>query len=506
MDRGVRSAARLALVSALILVCLSGAAAFSVRIAVDFPKLGEVAYPDSYVLYDADHYRQSGTFYRDAAAPPFPSGIYSPAVYALLALPGRVSDAANPFLGPRLLMLLAFAGCVALTVNLASTLSRVRGAAVWSLLLAASISTMPAWVLQLRGDFPGALFGLLAMRLLLARGPAAMLMAGVAAGVSFQFKITFVAALSAGALWLLARRRFRDFAWFVAAGVVCAVGPLLYVASREPELWSRLFHAYPIVRNLPGAAHLLMEVLREPVFLLALVALPFLLRRGRSRWWLLALYGAISLAVGATANLQAGGNSNYFFEGLLGLTPIAAIGVLRVAGRRQHLQPAASLLAAGLLVSAVALPGLAATALTARHGLSAAGRSAERRPVEMLQNALPGHHVLATVPGVAFLTDEPIMIEPYLLAYGQRAGTFDTQPIRERIQRREFEAVVTDAALDYYRGVPRVPPDVWEAIAVAYRPFCSPGPRWVVHVPRDQSGGGALGAKLEALGCAPLSR
>jgi len=140
MDRGVRSAARLALVSALILVCLSGAAAFSVRIAVDFPKLGEVAYPDSYILYDADHYRQSGTFYRDAAAPPFPSGIYSPAVYALLALPGRVSDAANPFLGPRLLMLLAFAGCVALTVNLASTLSRVRGAAVWSLLLAASIS------------------------------------------------------------------------------------------------------------------------------------------------------------------------------------------------------------------------------------------------------------------------------------------------------------------------------------------------------------------------------
>ena len=70
-------------------------------------------------------------------------------------------------------------------------------------------------------------------------------------------------------------------------------------------LWSRLLYAYPLFRNLPGVAHLVMEVLREPVFLLALVALPFLLRRGRSRWWLLALYGAISLAVGATANLQA---------------------------------------------------------------------------------------------------------------------------------------------------------------------------------------------------------
>jgi len=506
MGRGAGPAARLALVAALILACLSGAAAFAVRIAVDFPKLGDVAYPDSFLLYDADHYRQSGTFYRDAAAPPYPSGIYSPAVYALLALPGRVVAAANPFQGPRLLMLLAFAGCVALTVNLARTLSRVRGTVVWSLLLAASISTMPPWVLQLRGDFPGALFGLLAMRLLLARGPAAMLMAGVAAGVSFQFKITFIAALSAGALWLLARRRFRDFAWFVTAGAACAAGPLLYVASREPMLWSRLFYAYPIVRNLPGVAHLLMEVMREPVFLLALVALPFLLRRGRSRWWLLALYAAISLATGAAANLQAGGNVNYFFEGLFGLTPIAAIGVLRLVGRRQRLQPAASLLAAGLLASAVALPGLASTALTARHGLSAAFRNAERRPVEMLRDALPGHRVLATVPGVAILTDEPIMIEPYVLAYWQRVGKFDTQPIREQIQRREFEAVVTDAALDYYRGVPRVPPDVWEAIAVAYRPYCAPGPRWVVHVPRDQAGSGALGARLAALGCAPLSR
>jgi hypothetical protein len=209
--------------------------------------------------------------------------------------------------------------------------------------------------------------------------------------------------------------------------------------------------------------------------------------------------------VGAVANIQAGGNSNYFFEGLFALTPLATLGALRLTRRRQQSQPAANLLAAGLLVSTVVLPSLLATAYSAKHNLTSASRAAERRPIELLSLALPGHRVLAMPPRVAILTSEPLLIEPYVLAYWQLAGQFDTQPIRDRIRRQDFEAVVSDVALDYWRGVPRMPPDLWKAIGESYQPFCAAGPRWVVHMPRGRPGG-VLEAKLTALGCSPLGR
>ena len=75
--------------------------------------------------------------------------------------------------------------------------------------------------------------GLLSVRLLLGSGR----WAGLLAGAAFQFKITFVAALAAGGLWLLVLRRLRDLALFTAAGVssVWARMRISSCASRRPS-------------------------------------------------------------------------------------------------------------------------------------------------------------------------------------------------------------------------------------------------------------------------------
>jgi hypothetical protein len=486
---------------ALLLFALSGALVLVLRVTADLPKLDETGYPDSYMLYDAEQFRRTGVIYRDIATPPYPPAQYSPLLYVLLSIPGRVIETANPFLGPRLVILLAFVACVAAVASIARAVIPARSAGAWGMLLASSIGTMPGWVVQLRGDFPAAAFSLLSIRLLLGSGQWAAPLSGAAAGLAFQFKITFVAALAAGSVWLLALGRHRDFVRFAAAGVIFALGPYLYFQLREPQTIGWVLSHNLSIRDYRGLVKLALPSAREPVFLLAIAALPLVIGRGRPRWLLLVLFAIVSFAVALVAGTHPGSAANYFFEGLFAVTPLAALGALRLVDVRWRWVTSA-LLAAELLAVYEVAPNFV-IAHRELDKLSSASRLAERRPIEMLGVALPGHRVLSLVPRVALLTDNPIIIEPWFMAYLQSQGRFDTAPIRERIRRQEFEAVVTFASAGQYRGVPFAPPDVMSEIAHSYLPFCVPGPDFVVHLPRGQVASSVLGARLRELGCAP---
>ena len=83
---------------------------------------------------------------------------------------GRDPDEIPELVGQmRLVAIAAFLLCVAVVISIVRTLVPARYAWLWGLLLATSIVSMQDWVLQLRGDFPGIFFSLLALRLLLAR-------------------------------------------------------------------------------------------------------------------------------------------------------------------------------------------------------------------------------------------------------------------------------------------------------------------------------------------------
>ena len=484
---------------ALLLFGLSGALLLLIQIVVVFPKLGEGGYGDSYILYDVVQFRRTGVIYREPSVLPYPPAQYSPLLYIVLALPGRIFETANPFLGPRVVILLAFAACVAVTGSLAAALIPVRGARAWGVLLASAIGTMPGWVLQLRADFLGAAFSLLSVRLLLVSGRWPALLAGVAAGVAFQFKITFVAALAAGGLWLLLLKRWRDLLLFATAGAVFALGPYVYFQLREPQTIARmLVFSVSIIREYRGLARLALTTAGQPVFLLALAALPWVMRRGLRRWGLLLLFATTSLAVALITGTHTGANINYFFEGLFAVTPIAALGALRLAGGRVT----NGLFGAGLLLSYAVVPNLDA-ARNLITELSPASRLAERQPIEMMQLALRGHRVLSIVPRIAILTDEPVLTEPAYMAYQQMLGKSDAEPLLARVRQQDFEVAVTPRRPARWRALPMVPPDLWSAIAEAYAPFCAPSPNLLVYLPRGAAHGVALGDKLKALGCIP---
>lgn len=473
------------------------------RVASDFPKLGEAGYPDSFMLYDADQFRQTGVIYSDPAVPPYPPAIYGPLFYMLLSIPGRIIQTGNPFLGPRVVILLAFVACVAATASITRALIPVRSARVWGMLFASSIGTMPDWVLQLRSDFPAAAFSLLSIRLLLGSGRWGATLAGAAAGISFQFKITFVAALAAGGLWLLAQRRWRDFVRFAAAAALFGLGPFLYLQLREPQTIGRVLSMNLAIREYRGLAFFAEQSIEEPVWLLAVAALPLVIGKLRPRWSLLLLFATMSFAVALVAGSHAGANRNYFFEGLFAVTPLAVLGAMRIVDGRRRWGTTGGLLAAGLLTAYRTLPDFVHARSVFINEVNAATWLAERRPIEMLRLALPGHRVLSTVPRVSILTDEPVIVEPFFMAYSQLLGKFDTAPLRERIRKHEFEAVVTSVGQGHYRGVPSAPPDVMSEISNSYLPFCTAGQKFVVHLPRGQPETSALGARLRELGCTP---
>lgn len=487
--------------SALLLFVLTSIA---LLLIVQAPQLflhRDVGYPDSYILYSVEQLRQTGVIYRSLSGPPYVPTVYSPMVYVLLSLPGRLASFQNAFLGPRIAVAATFALCVAVTASITRAL--IPGRKVWigGLLLACSIGGMRGWVLQLRGDFPGILFGLLAIRLLLARPRWAVVAAGLSAGLATQFKFTFVAALVAGALWLSARRRWREAAVFLLAGLGTTGGLYLLFQLREPRMLAQILALGPkVVTDLGGTLDLARQVVVEPVFLLAVAGLLLAVKRRRGEWALPVGFMLVSLGIGALTAVQAGANVNYFFEGLFAATPLATYAFLQLVAETRGRWATASLLFPILVLGYPAYRNAAEAMDSLEPPAPWTQVREENHETAALRGALLGHHVLALVPWVAVLEPSPVITEPYLASYLEAAGRFKATPIVAELQRQEFDAVVTDTSMHGYRGVPIVPPDIGAAVAAAYLPYCSLGDL-IFFMPRTRSTPRPLRDALDRIGC-----
>jgi len=217
---------------AILLFALSAASLNFGEQMAKFPLLGDAGYPDSYILFDIQHFQRTGVIYRDLSQPPSLPSLYSPMLYVLLALPGLLLPTENPFVGPRVIVFAAYLLCVVVTASIAHAIIPLRSTWLWGILLGSSITCMIFWILQLRSDFLGILFELLAIRLLLRRSRWATLIAGVCAGLALQFKITMIAALAAGILWLFLKGNWHLLLLFVLAGVTTFGGLYLFFSFR----------------------------------------------------------------------------------------------------------------------------------------------------------------------------------------------------------------------------------------------------------------------------------
>ena len=97
---------------ALVLFAVTGLIANALGFVIPLSLLGEAGYPDAYFLHDAREYAQTGRMYRGPGEAPYNPSSYSPLFYFVLSLPFRVSEASNPFLGPRLIVGAFVAACV----------------------------------------------------------------------------------------------------------------------------------------------------------------------------------------------------------------------------------------------------------------------------------------------------------------------------------------------------------------------------------------------------------
>src|SRR5438552_7551346 len=457
--------------------------------------LHEAAYGDSYILYDVLQLQKTGIIYRDLSQPPYLPAQYSPIVYILYSLPGRFVAWDNPFVGPRLIVIAAFLVCIGIVTSIVSKLIPVRFVWVWSILLACSISSMWKWILQIRADFPGICFSLLAIRLLLSRASWAVPVAGICAGFAMQFKITFVAAAAAGALWLLFQRQWKNLAKFTALAAMCAAGPYLLYSVREPLMLPQMLALSPGIADVSGSLLLMRQALRELVILLALLSFPPVAWRTWPRWALIFIFAATSFAVGGLTDLQAGGNVNYYFEMLFAVVPMAVFGVLRlvVMARRNAML--------GLLVALFGIYFLAPRALALYGEIENVGADEAFLKVA---GALHGQRIFSTIPRLALLDPHPPLLEPYLLTYMHRLGKLDPKPILESIRNNEYDVVITAARPQNWRGVLHIDPDVRNAIVGSYSPQCTLR-GWLLQLPRHpHSTSSDLAQQLANMGCEPV--
>lgn len=484
----------------LALFCLTSILVLAVQQRTRIFQLSEVGYGDSYLLYDIQHFQNTGTIYRDLSKPPYLPAQYSPLVYALYSLPARMIQTKNPFIGPRLIVLLGFLLCIAAVSSIAKALIPHRWVWFWAILLAASIGCMREWIPQVRGDFPGIFCNFLAIRFLVGRSKWAAGVAGLCAGMATQFKFTFVAALAAGALWLIWRAEWRRLACFAAGGTAFSAGLYFLFWLCEPRMIPQILALSPGIWDLPGALNLIYRSLSEPALLLALLAIPIPLgiRIGGSKWGLLVLFAMLSLLVGSVTAMHVGANINYFYEGLFALIPAAVLGVFRITiWTRRH--PGIAVFVVVLCLVQLVKP-IAAQLRSAIRSEPAAVRSNDEQ-LSKLQSALAGHPMLSFIPRLALFDPDPPLMEPFLLTYSERMRKFNPAPILEGLQEHRFDLVITPAEFRSYRGIAHVAPDLHHAIAADYTPWCVVSDS-LVHFPKGRAEDRLLSHELNQAGCA----
>ena len=487
---------------ALLVMCLSSCLLLFARQAVTLPDLEEAGYGDSYIYFDIRHFANTGKVYRDLSRPPFIAAQYSPLVYAMYSPFVSGVDSQNPFFGPRLLALSVVGLCIAAVASITALIVPVRFAWAWGVLMAGSIWAIRPWVLRLRGDFFGILCSLLTIRLLMHGTAPAVVLAGLLAGLALQFKITFVAALSGGAVWLAWQRRWLDAFLFVAAGLATSVGAYVWWAAREPRMMQQMFVLSHPIPEFRGLLLFIVRFCAEPVVWLALVGLLLGFRQARARSSLLVVVGVISFLVALATGVQAGGNINYFFETLFTIVPLAALGATQLIPSRAT-AGILGIVFAVILTTTFVVPNLYDSRVVLDSAAIRGYLGRSNAALTALDRALQGVRTLSTAPRIAIMSPDPVITEPFLVTYLNRVGKYDLTPLAKSIRERRFDVVVTNEQASMFRGIPYIAPDLRAAIHSSYEPYCQFLGR-LFHLRKRPGRLSAVARRLDELGCKPV--
>jgi hypothetical protein len=269
---------------------------------------------------------------------------------------------------------------------------------------------------------------------------------------------------------------------------------------REPRMLQQMFAFVPPVREYQVYALMLWRICREPVLLLAVGGLLLRPRALRHKERLVWLFAACSAAAALLTNLQAGGNVNYYFEGLFAMVPFAAYCVIRLP-RYTRAQTLPGILLPLLLVAGFVMPMAESIARQEVPALLAA--PARDRSIVALDRVLKSRNIFSTAPRLALFSAHPPLTEPFLFTMLNRTGKVSLADFTEPLGRQEFDAVVTSAIRRSYRGVEYIGPELRAAIQAFYYPDCIYGD-YLIHLPRARRANDGLAGDLRKVGCTPV--
>ena len=216
------------------------------------------------------------------------------------------------------------------------------------------------------------------------------------------------------------------------------------------------------------------------------------------------LYVCFASGFGFLADLQVGGNINYFFEALYALTPFAVLGILRLFSWSRR-RTAVAVFAASVIMVRFTIPDTM-DVYRHREELSAATIAKDNRMLTDFQAALSGQHIFSVDPRIALFDPNPPLTEPYLVSYMRAMGRYDAAPLIARIAAGEFDVFVSPEEPQEWRGIhhfgSRNPEQ--QVISAAYKPYCVLSGD-IVRLPASRPGDAELKEKLRAIGCAPVA-
>ena len=498
---------------ALLVVLAYSAAVLLVSAVVASGAFRDWGYPDSATLLRVREVAETGRIFPPFDRPPYLVSIYGPLTYASLAVPYALAErlGADPRVAVQATIACALFASLALVFVLSRQLYASNRTAAISLLFAASITFLPDWVVQIRGDFIGLFFSLLcaSMALQWMRSSAAGWYFGAiaCAAAAVLTKQTFIAVpLGVFVSLIFGRRWVRALAWATGVGLVAA-GSYLLVWQREPAMlqhYAALGH--PLFEFRVGLK--LITSLRTQLLLpFAVAGIVMATRTGSPTARVLALIAGASWGIAVLTVFQAGAAVNYFWEGLLICSVFAGGGAEAIRGRLQGLSgPAWALLLLVMIPWEVSTLATSSRSL-ARDYREQHGRSGRLAEWTALSNALSGKRVLSPMPDVSLLGTPPVVPDPILASYLEVAGTWNYSPIIADLQAGRFDAVIIRpgriVSHGSYRGVPLWNDTVWKLVSERYKFDCrySGLEIWVPReTPPHVCGDIARAAKMSRLG------
>lgn len=467
---------------------------------------GDTTYPESEIVYLAQSAARTGQLYRPLAQPPYSPAPYGPALYLALAGVGRgagLSLDGLEFAGRALVL----AGFLALGVLIGAWVKQLTGsrlAALTALLFVLAQPDAFPWQVTVRPDVPALLFSCCGLCLCaVSRGRRWKLAAaGLCFGAAVLTKQSFLAAPLAAAIAFALERRWKDLAWVAGSAVLLAAAALAALMLRGEAVISNLFLLRHSDTELLGALGLVKDELLA--FDMRWLLLPLALA-GAAQCWrsrslshrLLAIYFALAWLQSLPLLLHIGSNYNILLEPWVASAMLAAVAVNKVAASGRIPGGAALALAGGLLLA---------------HGIYRAVRPPGPDTLldfSSLRRVVAGRRVLTDNSYLAARSADPVMLDAYFNHILEENGRWDSGPIREQLERGDFDLVlltVHGRFLRRWRGLVFFSPAMLKQIGNTYRLVCHTPlqagySRTAVWIPKSEVLGGELQKQLQEAGC-----